>query len=83
MRPVWWGVTINRKYAFLTPDSAALQETPETRVITVSPLLWQYVSGALDILCHEDNWEVFGTATSEETTQYFSDMFDAYINSNP
>lgn len=69
--------------AWLTPDVSLLSDTPEVRELSVSPSLWYLVSGCLELLCDEDNWESFGTATPEDMSQYFSSVNDAFIASNP
>jgi microcystin-dependent protein len=39
------------------------------------------VTGALALLAESENWEEFGNATPEETSQFFSDIFDEFVES--
>lgn len=66
---------------WLTPDLSDLSEPEECRSISVPPALWQYVTGALELLTDEMNWEQVGTATAEEITQAFMDLLDIFQQS--
>jgi hypothetical protein len=63
-------MAVNRR-RFLTPDLDKLQAPLDTYVLYGSKELFYLVDGALSELTDINNWEVFGTATPEETTQYF------------
>lgn len=69
------------KFAWLTPDLATLSESPDCRVLQVPGNLWNLVSGALLLLTEPHNWEEFGTATIDETSQYFQTIFEDYLMS--
>ena len=68
--------------AWLTPDVDQLNETQQQRTICVAGSLWYLVSGALELLAEEWNWEEFGTATPDEVASYFQDVRDKYILSD-
>lgn len=68
--------------AFLTPDLSQTIETQEQRVICCPGSLWYLVSGALELLAEDFNWEEFGTATPDEMAQFFADVRDNFQMSN-
>jgi microcystin-dependent protein len=67
--------------AWLTPDSSQFAETQRTRFLRVPGSLLYYVTGALMLLAESDNWEEFGDATPDETSQIFNDIFDDFLES--
>ena len=67
--------------AWLTPDSSQFAEDQRTRFLRVPGPLLYYVTGALMLLAESENWEGFGDATPEETSQFFSDIFDEFVES--
>lgn len=73
---------MSNKLAFLTPDSSQFSESQETRVICVPGSLWFLIGGALFLLAQEYNWEEFGTATAEETAEFFSEVIEEWAMSS-
>jgi len=69
--------------AFLTPDASQLSENPETRCISVPGSLWYLVSGALGELSIVEKWEAFGTATTQQTADFFYDVYQEWLMSAP
>jgi microcystin-dependent protein len=67
--------------AWLTPDSSQFAETQRTRFLRVPGSLLHYVTGALMLLAESENWEQHEDATPDETSQFFSDIFDEYTQS--
>lgn len=66
----------------MTPALSSLESTNrDCRSLSVNPDLWYLVSGALDYLSREENWEQFGTATPEETAEFFLALWDDFIMS--
>lgn len=64
---------------FLTPDLPTITPTKTGRGIlldTEPVFLQSLVSGALGMLFDENNWEQYGSATPEETAQYFRNCED-------
>jgi len=64
----WW----------LTPEIVVRSNPLECRTIYIQGDLWLYIQGALELLTMEHNWEDFGTATIEETTQHFMGILDNF-----
>lgn len=69
--------------AWLTPDLSALSESQEQRIVAVPGSLWSYISGALGELSRVEKWEQHGTATPEETSDFFLDVYEEFLVSNP
>ena len=67
--------------AWLTPDSSQFAETQRTRFLRIPGSLLFYVTGALMLLAEPENWEEFGDATPDETSQFFTDIFDDFLES--
>jgi len=67
---------------WLTPDSDDLTGLQTERSIVLPASLFFYVTGAIALLAGEDNWEIFGDATVEETTDFFADILDEYLMSD-
>jgi len=67
--------------AWLTPNVDQLQESHQQRTLCVAGSLWYLVSGALELLAEEWNWEEFGTANADEVATYFQDVRDKYMSS--
>jgi microcystin-dependent protein len=67
--------------AWLTPDTSELIGDTRIRTIQIPGHLFSYVSGALMLLAEEGNWEENGDATPDEMSQFFSDVFDEYTQS--
>lgn len=61
---------------WLTPDIGELVGQDDTRTVSVNPALLSFIGGALQQLCEHWNWEEFGTATPEETADYFKQVRD-------
>lgn len=68
--------------AWLTPDAADLTGSQVDRIISLPGSLFFFVTGALSLLADEQNWERFGDATPEETSQFFADALDEYLMSS-
>ena len=67
--------------AWLTPDSSLFSNPLDCRTLTIPGDLWLYVQGALELLTKEYNWQLYGTATPEETAVFFMGVIDAFGNS--
>lgn len=67
---------------FLTPDIPPDDLTVCRRIKLPAHTDWlALVNGALTVLTKEYNFQAFGTATIEETTQFFEQFFLDYIDS--
>lgn len=67
--------------AWLTPDSSLFSNPLDCRTLTIPGDLWLYVQGALEELAKDYNWEQFGDATPEETSQFFMEVLDNFSTS--
>lgn len=63
---------------YLTPDIDKFGSVTECRTVTLPLSLWYLVNGALQELTFPQNWVQFGTATPDETAQFFTDALDNY-----
>src|SRR6185369_176018 len=63
---------------WLTPDSAPTEYTCRRVFIPNDPQWLAIVSGALNELIYDYNFEPYGTATPAETAAIYSQMFDAF-----
>lgn len=63
---------------WLTPNSSIFSNPLDCRKIELPGDLWLYVQGALELLAQDYNWEAYGTATPEETSQFFMDVLDEF-----
>lgn len=72
-----------RRYAWLTPDTPAPEETLG-RCFTVpnDGTLVAAVTGALLPLTYEKNWQQMGSMTSSEAAAIMSDAFEAFVVGN-
>lgn len=61
---------------WLTPNTDKLIGQDNVRTISVNPDLLSFIGGALQQLCEHWNWEEHGTATPEETADYFKQVRD-------
>lgn len=68
--------------AWLTPNVAEFAGSLVGREIILPGNLYFYVTGALSLLAEESNWEKFGDADPEETSQFFATILDGYLMSN-
>lgn len=68
-------------YGWLTPDLSLFSESLDCRVIRVPGSLWYLVSGALLYLTETGNFEQFGTATPEETADFFQQVYEEFLMS--
>jgi len=67
---------------FLTPNVTDLS-SPNVRRFFVCPTdLTKYLTGALDVLCHDYNWEVFGDASIADTVELFEEVIASMIDLN-
>lgn len=67
---------------FLTPNVTDLT-SPNVRRFFVCPAeLTKYLTGALDVLCHDYNWELFGDASTQETTELFEEVLASMMDIN-
>ena len=66
------------KSAWLTPDATDLAEVTVCKQLVVPLPLLHYVTGALESLAVPDNWEIHGTATELETSQFFCNLLDDF-----
>lgn len=69
------------RQAWLTPDFALFSAPVQCRTIELPGDLWSYITGALLPLTYVTNWEQFGTATPEESAEYFQDVIGEYLTS--
>lgn len=60
--------------AFLTPNSSLFSSASIGRCVSCPGELWYLIDGAMQALTMPYNWEQFGTATPEETAEYFTDL---------
>lgn len=56
---------------YLTPDFSEFGSVTDCRTVTLPLSLWYLVNGALQELTFPENWVMFGTATPEETADFF------------
>lgn len=68
-------------YGWLTPDLSLFSESQDCRVIRLPGSLWYLVSGALLYLTESGNFEQFGTATPEETAEFFQQVYEDFLMS--
>lgn len=68
--------------AWLTPDVDDFLESQTERCIVLPGSLWSFVTGALTLLAESENWEQYGDATPEDTSQYFADVLEGYLMSD-
>lgn len=68
-------------YGWLTPDLSLFSESLDCRVIRVPGSLWYLVSGALLYLTEPTNYEQFGTATPDETADFFQQIYQDFLMS--
>jgi hypothetical protein len=64
--------------AWLTPDASQLAESQDKRAMCLPGSLWYLVAGALLPLARPENWEEYGTATPDETAEYFQAVIDEF-----
>jgi len=69
------------KFGWLTPDLTQLSAPVICREIAVPGDLWQFVTGALLELTRSYNWEQHGTASPDESADYFKERLEVYLNS--
>ena len=68
---------------YLTPDLVEFGSVADCRTVTLPLSLWYLVNGALQELTFPENWEMFGTATPEETADFFINVLDKYGKAMP
>lgn len=67
--------------AWSTPDSSVFSDPQDCRTIAIPGGLWFFVQGAVEELTKTYNWQEEGTATPEETTQFFMGVLDQFTQS--
>lgn len=67
---------------WLTPDLDDFLDSQIERSIVLPGSLFYLVTGALQQLADVENWEEFGDATPEATSQYFADILEDYLVSD-
>ncbi len=63
---------------YLTPNIDKFGSVTECRTVTLPLSLWYLANGALQELTFPQNWVQFGTATPEETAEFFLKALDDY-----
>jgi microcystin-dependent protein len=66
---------------FLTPDVSLLSLAKTDRLVSCADGLFFIISGALLELSNANNWEEFGSATAQETADYFFGVYEEFIMS--
>lgn len=69
------------RLSWLTPDLALFNAPVRCREISLPGELLQYITGALFPLTIPSSWEQHGTATPDETAEFFHEVFDVYLKS--
>lgn len=59
-----------------TPDVEKFGSVDDSRIVTLPLSLWYLVNGALEELTFPENWTQFGSATPEETAEFFTKRLD-------
>jgi len=68
---------------YLTPDELPTTEFVCRRLVIPDNIdILIAVNGALNELCSPDNWEAFGSVTSQEIADAMQVMIDAYLDSD-
>jgi microcystin-dependent protein len=67
---------------FLTPNATDLTSPSIRRLFVCPSELTKYLTGALDVLCHGYNWEMFGDASTDDTTQLFEEVIASMRDEN-
>ena len=66
---------------WLTPDNLPASRTVERAFfLPADPVILALVGGALTELINPDNWEQYGTATPEDTAEYFQAIIEEFYS---
>ena len=71
------------KRHFLTPDLPSTQQVARSITVPDHPSYLSLVTGALLVLCHEENYEPYGAMSPRQTAELFTNVLLDYLQSNP